>query len=104
VAHVILFSQISFLNLYSMELLLLKVELDFLIILLISYSNFVLDMSSVETVVILKIPDSKFLDFSPLIVYQTTNKGQSVQRRISPDPEEFWATELIQGDLVAKAM
>lgn len=82
----------------------LKVELDFLIILLISYSNFVLDMSSVETVVILKIPDSKFLDFSPLIVYQTTNKGQSVQRRISPDPEEFWATELIQGDLVAKAM
>ena len=51
-----------------------------------------------------KIPDSKFLDFSPLIVYQTTNKGQSVQRRISPDPEEFWATELIQGDLVAKAM
>ena len=69
-----------------------------------NYSNFVLDMSSVETVVILKIPDSKFLDFSPLIVYQTTNKGQSVQRRISPDPEEFWATELIQGDLVAKAM
>lgn len=65
-AHVTQFSQISFLNFYSTKLLLLKVELDFLIILLISSSNFVLDISSVETVVILKILDSKFLDFSPL--------------------------------------
>lgn len=65
-AHVIQFSQISFLNLYSKKLLLLKVELDFLIILLICSSYFVLNMSSVGTVLILKIPDSKFLDFSRL--------------------------------------
>lgn len=65
-AHVIQFSQISFLNLYSTKLLLLKVELDFLIILLICSSYFVLNMSSVGTVLILKIPDSKFLDFSRL--------------------------------------
>ena len=91
-----------------MKLLLLKVELDFLIILLICSSYFVLNMSSVGTVLILKIPDSKFLDFSrlswALMVCQTTNKGQRAQRRISPDPEEFWATELIKGDLVANAL